>query len=164
MADALKPPTSMRRGQRGPVIALALCVLACGGSPSAPTAPTTPSVTGRWVLVNPPGVVGQVSTLQLTQVGADVTGTWDRVAAFVISDKGPVSGNVSGSDFRFTAQIVTEYTPRFPGDEISLCHITTTFVGGTLKVSDGSMTGLVGANASECAARPSTAMETWTRN
>ena len=40
MADALKPPTSMRRGQRGLVIALALCVLGCGGN--TPTSPTTP--------------------------------------------------------------------------------------------------------------------------
>jgi hypothetical protein len=156
----------------------AVCVLTitvgCGSSyaPTAPTTtsvvptvppPPTPNVGGRWDLVNPPGVEGQVTILELTQVGSDVTGTWERVAAFVISDKGPVSGNISGSNFMFTARIVTEYTPRFPGDEDSPCHITTTFVGGTLAVNGGAMTGLVRADASQCVPRPRSTMTTWTR-
>jgi hypothetical protein len=144
----------------------AVCVLgmvAACASPSAPTPPTTANVAGRWVL-STPGVVDQVSLLQLTQVGSEVTGTWERTAAFVMSDKGPISGRISGSGFTFSAQIVTEYTPRFPGDEDSPCRIQTTFIGGTLTVKDGSMTGLVRADASACVPRPSAVMETWTRN
>ena len=77
-----------------------------------------------------PMIEGQATSMTLAQADTTVTGTWDRVATFVISDSGPVSGVVSGSSFNFTAQTVTEWKPRFPGDENNVCHIQTeTFKG-----------------------------------
>ena len=105
--------------KRACVVVLAVTLASsCSGSSTTPTPtpappPTPPvNVTGTWILQT--GLLDQTTTWTLTQSGSDVTGTATRVAAFVVSDKGTITGSVSDSTFTFGWDNITEYAVQPP--------------------------------------------------
>jgi hypothetical protein len=153
-----------------PVALMMIAAAGCGriDNPTAPSAYTEPrqpspaestiDVGGTWVLQNPPGEQNYTTIWILTQSGSNVSGSASRTAPVVLSDRGTVSGIVIGARFLFHWENVTDY-----GGSGS-CALVTTFIDGTLTVSDKSMTGNISsAPQPPCTARGTTGMYTWIR-
>lgn len=94
----------------------ALLVAAMVGCDKSPTSPSRPSLTGTWVGGNffqacsgatcqPTGTL----TLQLTQSGSTLTGTWTSTQMLGAGPGGTMSGSMNGSSvsMTFTLDVVT---------------------------------------------------------
>ena len=142
------------RGYAGSIVALLGLLMGCSGERTAPGAPSplpapppagTASVDGVWVLESPAGGTGQPTTLTLVQLGANVTGTALRVAPYVVSETGTVTGAVTGTTFNLTWVNVVDFAN--PG----FCNPSTTNITGAMTVGLYSMTGFLAPRGGTCA-------------
>jgi hypothetical protein len=135
-------------------VLLGLPMWGCSGERAMPAAPTplpapppagTASVDGVWILDNPAPGGGQPTTLTLVQLGSDVTGTAVRVAPFVVSETGSVTGAVTGTTFNLTWVNVVDFAN--PGS----CNPSTTTITGAITVGLYSMAGFLAPRGGTCA-------------
>ena len=150
--------------------ALLLAMFACGDR-SAPAAPSplpdgppallpvaTARIDGVWIMnnqlgVDDPslGVTGSVrrvpTTWTLVQSGSEVTGTSLRVAPFVVSDNGTITGTVTGNDVKLSWINVIELA------NANSCNPSTTNTAATMVVSGETMTGHLVTRQGGCASR-----------
>jgi hypothetical protein len=124
---------------------------ACGGDAKPPTAPSSSSVSGAWqgTLATPIDPLGTGTplftdttpiTLQLSQNGTDVTGTFHLVQDGAPDVIGTLTGTISGASPGMTMQYAATY-----GIASNQCKAT---FAGTLNISSRELQGSV--NGQNC--------------
>jgi hypothetical protein len=93
------------------------------------------------------GALGTPTTWTLVQSGAEVTGTSRRVAPFVVSDTGTITGTVTGNDVTLTWVHVLELA------NPNSCNPSTTQTTATMVVTGDSMTGPLVTQLPVCGSR-----------
>lgn len=125
---------------------VALAAIACGRSPASPSSP----LTGTWRGTDVRAGVSRTITLEMTQSGAGVTGTWSAVADGLAS---PETGSLGGTLVGSTASLsLTPSSPVVCGPDVTLSGtlaLTGTLAGDRLGgnyivfLCDGAATGRI---------------------